>query len=427
MKPPTVLTFFFIVLLSIILIVPNTCIATANSSKNLDTKTNENHLIQGVSYVAQSERNFCVYACLTMILNYMGLNTSLHELLFYSGVGYTHSYSISKRLPSADIYRRFDFLYHVYGISGQSWWPPNTNLSNDERWEQYYTRVKENITNDIPVVTRVDPFSLPSLRNQFKVNDDLWNIIFPTGVHVILLIGYNDTNQTICYNDPNAGFYGDDYFGDHAWISINTFRQMQEKINSYQFNTYKQKNQPLSKTEAFHQAFQKNIENLTGGIQPDKRYYGLRASQQMHSDFSSAENNSQETIRLYKDYGGNGVNITLYMCMQKLCSILNRHHPNVFDILLAGKTSPFDDIANVKRDVAEYLQNSTIQPSLCKNQSNLLRNESLLWHELAQYYTIFLKKGIYLSDLRAIHIIKNMEQLMSDIIAIEEAIIIASS
>ena len=423
MKPRKFLNLFFIVLINIVLIAPNLCVTTASLSKNLNMNTHESHLIQGISYVAQSERNFCVYACLTMILNHMGLNTSLNELLFYSGVGYTHSYSVSKRLPSADIYRRFDFLYSVYGVSSQSWWPSNSNASKDELWMQYYTRVKENITKDIPVVTRVDPFSLPSLRNQFKVNDNLWNTIFPTGYHVILIIGYNDTNQTVCYNDPNAGFYGDDRFGDHAWITISAFSQMQEKINSYHFNIYKQSSQPLSKNEAFEQAFRKNIENLTGGIQPDRRYYGLAASQQMLIDFLATKNNSQETFRLYKEYGGNGVNFTLYRYMQELCSIIDPRHPNVFDILLTGKTSPFADIANVKWDVADYLQNSSIQPDLCKNQSNLLKNESELWHGLSQYYNIFLKKGTYLSDIRAIYIMNKMAQLINEIIDVEEALI----
>ena len=418
-----VLTPSFNLMLITIFILSNSFGMIAYSSKISDSNIEEIHLIKGVSYVAQSERNFCVYACLTMIFNHMGLNTSLNEMLFYSGVGYMHSYSISKRLPSEEIYRHFDFLYSVYGVSSQSWWPPNNNLSKDELWEQYYTKLKENISEDIPVLTMVDPFSLPSLRNQFKVSDNLWKKIFPTGHHVILVIGYNEANQTICYNDPNSGFYGDDRFGDHAWINISTFRQIQEKINNYHFNTYKQSSQPLSKNDAFEHAFRKNIENLTGGFQPDRRYYGIAASKQMQIDFSSEENNSQETYRKYKEYGGNGVNITIYMYMHTLCSILDSHHPNIFDILLAGKVTPFTDIANIKRDVSEFLQNSSIQPSLCKNQSNLLRNESELWRELAHYYSIFLRKGIYLSDIRAIYIMNKMEQLIKEIINIEEALI----
>lgn len=418
--------FFFIILITSLFLLSNSWSTIANSVKNIDSKTNENHLINGVSYVAQNERNFCVYACLTMILNYMGLNTSLNEILFYSGIGYIYSYNLAKRLPSEEICRRFDFLYSVYGISSQSWWPQTYNLSNNELWEQCYTRIKENITKDIPVITMVDPFLLPSLRNQFKINDNLWNILFPTGHHVILIIGYNDTNQTICYNDPNAGFYGDNRFGDHAWMTINTLRQIQEKINNYHFNIYQKSRQPLSKKDAFEKAFRINIENLTGNIQPNKRYYGISAAKQMQIDYSLGENHSQQTYQMYKEYGGNGVNITLFIYMHTLCSIVTPSHPNIFDILLVSKQSPFEDIASLKEDVADYLQNSTIQPSLCKNQSNLLRYESNLWHELSQYYIIFLKKGIYLSDIRAIYIMKKMEQFMNEIIETEEALITQS-
>ena len=48
------------------------------------------HLIPGVPYVAQNKMNFCVFACLTMIFNYLRLNTSINELAFYGGVGYIH-------------------------------------------------------------------------------------------------------------------------------------------------------------------------------------------------------------------------------------------------------------------------------------------------------------------------------------------------
>jgi Mg2+ and Co2+ transporter CorA len=421
-----VLTLSLILMLLIVFIVSNSFVITIHSSKIPASNTQESHLIKGVSYVAQNERNFCVYACLTMIFNNMGLNTSLNEMLFYSGVGYTHSYNLAKRLPNEEIYRRFDFLYSVYGVSSQSWWPQDNTLSKDELWEQYFTRLKENITKDIPVITMVNPFSLPSLRNQFKVNDDLWKTIFPTGKHVILVIGYNETNRTICYNDPNAGFYGDNHFGDHAWINISTFRQIQEKINNYHFNIYIPSSQPLTKNDAFEQAFRKNIENLTGGIQPDKRYYGISASKQMQNDFSSGENKSQQTYQMYKEYGGNGVNISLFICMHTFCSIINPRHPNVFDILLAGKQSPFADIAAIKSNVADYLQNCSIQPSLCKNQSDLLRNESARWHELSNYYNIFLRKGIFLSDVRAIQVMNNMDKLVREIIDIEEALIAQS-
>ena len=421
---------FFIILLVVVFMLSNSFDNLHSSSKITDLNIQDSYLIHNISYVAQHERNFCVYACLTMIFNFMGLNTSLNEMLFYSGVGYTHSYSLESRLPYEEIYQRFDFLYHVYGVSSRSWWPQQNNLSNTELWEQYFTRLKENITSDIPVVTMVDPFSLPSLRNQFKVSDFLWNKIFPSGRHVIVIIGFNEMNQTLCYNDPNAGYYGDSSFGDHAWINVSTFRQAQEslneRINEYHFTTYQRIDQPLSKKDAFEQAFQKNIENLTGVFPGHRRYYGIVASRLMQLDFSSEENNSLDTLHMYKTYGGTGVNFTVFMVMQKIFSSLNPLHPNIFDIVMAGRQSPFVDIAAIKSDVAEYLQNCSIQPSLCKYQSNLLRNESALWYDLAGFYNIFLRKGMFLSDIRAFQILHTMHTTMNDIIEIEETLIASS-
>jgi len=64
-----------------------------------------------------------------------------------------------------------------------------------------------------------------------------------------------------------------------------------------------------------------------------------------------------------------------------------------------------------------------VYPDLCKNQSTLLRNESEKWHDLSEYYTIFMRKGMFLSNLRAAYVISGMEKLTNDIIGIEEALI----
>jgi hypothetical protein len=268
---------------------------------------------------------------------------------------------------------------------------------------------------------------MPSLRNQFKVNDFLWNKLFLPSYHVIVVIGYNETNQSICYNDPNAGFYGDGSYGDYAWINLSNFRKAHEKNNDYCIDTYKQINQPCPKKDAFEKAFRKNIENLTGDF-PEYWWacYGINASKKMQMDFSPGKNNSQETSHMYKEYGDTGVNFTIINFMHRLCSILYPHKPNIFDIIMAGEEIPFEDIAAGKNCVADYLQNCLIHPSLCKNQSNLLRKESEKWHELSKYYEIFLRKGIFLSDLRAALLMNKMEKLMKNIIDIEEVLIAQS-
>ncbi len=399
--------------------------AISNSPENRNAWFPESHLITDVPYVAQTERNFCVYSCFTMVFNFMGLNTTLDEMLFYGGLGYTHSYNEEVRHPNERIYNRFDFLYHVYGVSEQSWRLTDQNLSEDDRWEQYYTKVKENVTNDFPILTGVDPFSLPSLRNQFKAGEFVWDSMFPSpGYHVILVIGYNDSNQSICYHDPNAGFYGNGNYGNYAWMSSADFRQAHEIIDDYFIIAFIQSSPPLSKTDAFEEAFRKNIENLTGDFPEHWGFhFGINASKRMQLDFSAGKNQSQETSRLYRKYGGTGWNYTVDSWMQRLCSRLDPAHPNIFDIIMAGKEDPFEDIAAGKNHAADFLEHCLIHQSLCENQSVLLRNESKYWHELSEYYTIFLRKGMFLSDLRAVYILSRMEAVVQDIIGIEETII----
>ena len=382
------------------------------------------HIIEGVPYIAQNGKYFCYYTCLAMIFNYMRLNTSLDEMLFYGGVGYTHSYNTEKRLPHEEIWGDFDLIFYLFGVSEINWWQQNHDLPEDVLWEQYYIRLKENITKDIPIVTVVDPFSMPSLRNQFKVNDFLWNKLFPQGFHVIAVIGYNETNQSICYNDPNAGFYGDSSYGNYAWINFSEFREALGKNNVYMIDTYKKINQPLPKKEAFEEALRKNIKNLKGNF--SHGIFGINASKKMQLDFSPGKN-SKETRLLYKKYGKTGLNFILTDFIHKWCSILYPQKPTIFDILSIGTDDPYKEIAFGKNHIANFLENCSIHPDLCKNQSNLLMQEAAKWNELSQNYKIFLRRGILLSDLRAALVMVKMEKLIENIIGIEEALISESS
>jgi hypothetical protein len=383
----------------------------------------ETYTIEDIPYVAQNGRYLCYYACLTMIFNFMGLNTSLEEMSFYGGVGYTHTYNRKERLPNEGIYSNLDVIFEIFGITQQNWWPLNNNLLKNELWEQYYTILKENISKDTPVITAVNPFSLPSVRDQFHINDFLWGTLFPPGYHLIVVLGYNDTNQSICYNDPNAGFFGASCYGDHAWTSLNTFREAVEKNKHSQYiiYTYKQSNQPYSKKEAFEEALRKNIENLKGNSIYSSK--GINASKMMQKDFSLGKNKSQETSRLYKEYGDRGVNNTLITVLHKLLSVLYPHKANIFDILMVGAEDPFKAIAIGKEHTAAYLQRCPVHPNVCKNQSILLRQEAEKWNEVSKKYTVFLRRGVFLSDMRAILLMNKMEKLMEDIIDIEEALI----
>jgi Peptidase_C39 like family len=366
--------------------------------------------------------NYCPYACETMVFNYMGLNTSIDELLFYNGAGYRHLYRPEQRLPHVDLWGRFGFMQSLFGVTEQEWMADH-NLSDDERWSQFYTRVKENITKDVPVITMVDPFALPSLRNQFKCSDFIWKTMFAPGHHVIVIVGYNDTNQSVCYNDPNAGYYGDGRLGTYAWMSLGVFRQAHENVGVYFVITYTQTSSPLSKQDAFDEVFRSNIENLSGGWSSQGGYRGINASEQMAFDFSPGVNQSQETSAMYKTYGGTGLNYTVDLVIHWLLTHFNPNQPNIYDMIVAGKQNPFSEIAAAKKHVALYLAACMIYPGLCKNQSVLLSSESGQWYNLTTSYDLFMRKGVFLSNSRAAHAMNTMEQLVNEIVSLEQALI----
>ena len=384
----------------------------------------DNHIIDGVPYTPQSEGYYCYYASITMILKYLGFNTSIDEILFYDGLGYTHNYNQEERLPNNRIYTGISFVFDLFGVEGKRWFQ-NYNISDDNLWALYYSKLTQNISNNKPVITSIDPFSLPSLRNQLKISNYLWNFLFPPGMHVIVVVGYNNINQSVCFHDPNAGFYGDNSFGDYAWMSIDNFKSAVEKAKSgrYFISTIEKDNDSYTKKERFEKTFNMSIEGLKGGFFDFPGIYGINASRQLRIDFSIGENNQDVTIDLYKAQGGNGLKYSIIEILYMLLNSLNPDNPNIFSILKIGNRNPYEDIAVGKNHVADYLETCPFYTDLCINQSKLLRLEAKNWNELSKLYDIFLRRGIFLSTYRGILVIKYMEKLVKKIIDIEETII----
>ena len=379
------------------------------------------HLIEGVPYIAQTQGYFCGYACRAMILNYLGFDTSLEDILFYDGLGYTHYYHQDERLPEEGRYSDLDYVLNLFGVK-QNWWC--LSLS-EECWNIYFSSLKENISSDIPVITIVDPFSMPSLRNQFRVPDYLWEKLFPPTHHLILVIGYNEDNHSICYNDPNAGFYGDGSYGDHAWIDMDDFKKAVVN-NSYEniiFSTINVKTEPSSKQIRFTETFKQNIVKLEGNYEDFYYTHGINASKKMKTDFSPGENNRSETIKLYKKDGDTGFNFTVIDILYRLFLKLTPNRPSIFDIFIVPQENSFEGISKEKQEISEYLEQSIFYPDFCKNQSILLKQESELWHDLSNYYKVFMRRGIFLLELRSNILMNKMENTIDKIILIEQQLI----
>ena len=78
----------------------------------------------------------------------------------------------------------------LYGVNFDLWYPKNIQNEN-EIWNQYWKSVKENISYGYPVITSVDPLSLPSIRKQFSLPEEVWNNI-PPSTHSIIIVGYDE-------------------------------------------------------------------------------------------------------------------------------------------------------------------------------------------------------------------------------------------
>ena len=99
----------------------------------------------------------------------------------------------------------------------------------------YWNKIKENVSNNNPVLTFNDPVILSSIRNSISkelnlpksfwdiLPDILWDFFPCLNNHMILIVGFNENNNSICYNDPATDLFGDPKCGTYAWMDKNKF------------------------------------------------------------------------------------------------------------------------------------------------------------------------------------------------------------
>ena len=210
--------------------------------KNIESNINK-YVIEKFPYVSQETNFYCTYACPTMVLKYYGFETNLYEVLFNSGVGYSLIYShpkLKRFLLSCIATSNWDsdrkFLAKIYGLNYEGNRYYNNTFNEELIWNNYWNCIKKNIINNTPVLTIVDPIFLSSIRNCIKsklnvsndfidtIPDFLWNF-FPCFMnHMIVIIGFNEYNNTICYNDPSAEVFGFTRYGQYSWMNLSDFR-----------------------------------------------------------------------------------------------------------------------------------------------------------------------------------------------------------
>ena len=448
-----------IISLIILLILPSISIQGKQIHESFEkfSETPESHLIEGVPYVGQDINFHCNLACFTMILKYNKINSSLNEVIYNSCNGYSHYYinqdeyrvpipgSCKSILPS-----NYKFLSELYGLSYEPW-ISDVNVTFEDRWANDWVRIKENITSDIPVMVELDVKILLIEYLGFKSTYDFKKIIGPPKSHYVVLVGYNESNNTVCYNDPQYLILDKPELGTYRWSDLTTFKNAISRLSieiwpsDYLIKIFRVNNTPLSKEDAFRLAYSKSIERLKGNssgyiteydyevigdyLEEDYPHeYGINGSKKLREHFSKGINNRIKTIMTYKKQGKFGMKNRLNSFIDL---IYTKFHPkkSFLDFVILGFANLYDYVSLDEQYAISYLKdavnslNDKNLTALCRYEIELFERESENWTKLSGYYSEFMKKGFFMSLPRGILLMNKMEETMDNIIAIEEAII----
>jgi len=443
----------------------STSIAQLTNTKTLEINVNStldgnSHLIEDVPYVSQETDFYCTYACPTMILNYYGCNTSLHEVLFSSGVGYSlvYSHPFVKRfllscVGTSNWEKDRRFTGDLFGLTYHEDRLMDIELDESHRWDIYWNKIKENISSDRPVITIVDPSCLSSVQSAIQdilgIPDVLWDLIpetvftlFPsTMTHMITIVGFNEENESICYNDPSSALFGDSSYGTYAWMDISDIRKSMLRISSFSAfaymvgSFYKSKDNSSFLDDRLIYAHNRNLQKMSGDPFSyddqilrswDTSSLGINGLRSMYDDLGPGLDNRPTTIFLYKILS----TLLLYSFSYKIYRFFDIFLPSVLNL------SDFNEQMNYvhqlsieKHDISDWLfsvnqkvNNETIA-DICHNDAVLLGQEARLYERLAENFSIFLQKGLLLPFFKAVAIIENMQYLVSEMIDIEENIL----
>jgi len=440
-KTKVIILFSFIVITSL----SSSFNVSSSDIYSFSTKNSEipdSYLIKNVSYVSQETNFFCSYASSTMVFKYYGINISLIDVLYHSGVGYSEVYRNKQdfRIPRPGWFNcqtslTYEFISDLYGLSFETL-VINPNLPDEEKWIKEWTNIKQNISNDIPIAIYVDELVLAADNFGFGI---FYPILKQSDLrfgHVITILGYNETNQSICYNDPIYGVYDKSDFGMYRWVDVEKFktstRRISENIWALLFINISKK--PTLIEEAFSISHSRNIKKLKGNSsiysnnlgKTENTSFGINAVRRLRQDFEEGINNRVFTYYKYKLYNRFGLIYSLMNYLHKSYPLLFKY---TLDMIVLDDNDIYTNIASEKNFTADYLNkmkntlNNEDLLEICEYESTLFKYEAENWTKMAEYYSEFRKKGIFMPITQGLKIMNKMADALDNIIAIEEAII----
>lgn len=414
--------------------------------------TAESHIILDVPYIGQDTRFYCTHACHTMMLNYYGFNFTKYEELYLMGGGFSMLYR-----PE-----RFGIPYTGYGCSarpsnyeaigeflGLAFDPffINLTLSEDIIWDTLWNSIKQNISQDRPIMVWVDEIILYLDAQNISISQEFWTFFPISAEHAVTIVGYNESNNTICIHDPVYSIFDDENKGTYLWIDIPSFELSFHKFtksfpyfpSTYRVKSYKKpENVSYSKEEIIEKVFQRNIKRLQGHHQyyasdtdfPDSfeqtkdQAYGINATKELKKIFGKDLQTQIETIIQYKINNKLGIKNQLLTTIEKIfIQYYQKDISFALELTIPGYRNIFKNIAEEKNTVSQVLNNFSHYSEIYEQCSILLKQESENWSKLAEYNKILMDAGIFITIPKALQILNEMDHIMDKIISIEEEII----
>jgi hypothetical protein len=189
--------------------------------------------IDGVPYVWQEINGYCYWSSVDMALQYIDIPYDLYQFFAASGIGFSAAYIMiedAQIFVSGSSFRQqqqvpifcdvlgidhmayFDSNAEWLQLYESSWFQSGFNMELIDGSEAAFNQLRNTIDEGYPVVLWVDPYWLPAidyveLRDFISPQDPAT----PSTGHAIVVIGYNDTSQTVEILDPGVGSFGSRY------------------------------------------------------------------------------------------------------------------------------------------------------------------------------------------------------------------------
>jgi len=435
----------------IILFISNLISVISAQKLNINNESSfpESHIILDVPYISQKTGYYCDYASTAMLFKYCGVNTSLEEVLFLNGVGYSLGYKGIKNGSLAiglGICREYNHISSLYNLSRNIWTFNISGKTQDFCWNEYWIRVKQNISQNIPVKTAVDPLYLKSLRSISKIPDKtvdkILDIISLNASHAVVIVGYNESNNTICIHEPVIGAMGYPEIGTYCWMDLSVFRhavfsaaqcaiEHSDSDRHMFINTYKKIGEPLSKNIIFELAHARNIERMKGNISAYgesvwfnasklSNLLGIKALEKIKEDFQPNIKTLFSTTQIYKKEN-TGIKIMINLC--KFLSKIFTTDGLPDRICIEQFVLPYSLILMDKEFNLNFLHENTDLSPISKEELVLFEEEYENWTKFYNEYSVFVNRGLKLSNIRGMISVYRMGFILDNIIEIQKKII----